>query len=530
MSERRRMERASHVVVLGAGIAGVLTTAALAGVADTITVVERDRLPDEQAHRAGLPQARHAHLLWSAGARAIDQLLPDAIARLTARGAKRLSVPANAAILSAHGWLPRFDGPQYAVACTRNLLDQTLREQVAEDPRVTIRDHSEIVGLIGDATRVTGVRVRDRDSGTVEQINADLVVDGTGRSSKVKNWLIELAVPGVADVREEVIDSGLAYVTRTFQAPSMAAQDFPMVSVQADVPTAGPGLAATLLPVEHGRWLVTLAGTRGYEPPRDEAGFLDFARHEVRHPIVADLISALRPLTPIYSSRSTANRRLYFEQLSHWPDGIVVLADALAAFNPIYGHGMSVAAHNGLALQAGLHAYGIRLGSGRRLQRMVARSSNAAWQLATSVDIFYPHAGKSVPSRTDRVSLRYVNRVIRAATRRQAAAAAFFDTVSLSSPPTRLMSPPVLLAALRPHRSLPAEMSAEPPLTDEEIRRAFNDRSPGDSGQVSTQGDSPTGAEDPDHTRQEIDSRSTRVEKAPRGAPDLPPTTRPTLG
>lgn len=492
------MERASHVVVLGAGMSGVLTAAALTGVADTITVIERDRLPHEQAHRAGLPQAHHAHLLWSAGARTIDQLLPGAITRLTARGARRISVPANAAILSAHGWMPRFKGPQYAIACTRSLLDHTLREQAAKDPRVTIRDHREVVGLVGDATRVTGVRIRDRDNGAVEQINANLVVDATGRSSKTKDWLIELSVPGAAQVREEVIDSGIAYVTRTFQTPTMAAQDFPMVSVQSEVPTAGPGQAATLLPVEDGRWLVTLAGTRGYEPPRDEAGFLDFARHAVRHPIVADLISTLRPLTPIYSSHSTANRRLYFEQLPHWPDGIVVLADALATFNPIYGHGMSVAARNCLALQTELQTRGLSPGSGRRLQRTVARTVNDAWRMATSIDIFYPHAGKSVPSRSDRISLRYVNRVIRAATRQQAIAAAFFDTVSLSSPPTRLTRPPVLLAALRPRRTLSAETLAEPPLTDEEIRRGFNDHSPGDTDQLLRKGDRPTGTEDLD--------------------------------
>lgn len=471
------------MVVLGAGIAGTLAAAALVNLADEIIVIERDRLPGEPAHRAGLPQAHHAHLLWSGGARVIDELLPDAIPRLTAYGAKHLGVSANTAIFSAHGWLPRFNGAQYAIACTRRLLDWVLREQAMTNPRITIRDHSEVVGLIGDASRVVGVQVKDRDNDTIEQINADLVVDATGRGSKAQDWLTGLGVPGVDKVRKEVIDSGLAYVTRTFQAPTMAARDFPMVAVQLDVPTAGPGSAATLLPVEDGRWLVTLAGTRGCEPPRDEQGFIDFARHSVRHPIVADLIAGLRPLTPIYSSHSTANRRLHFERLPQWPDGIVLLADALATFNPVYGHGMSVAANSCLALRTGLERNGFGPGSGRRLQRLVARTVQGAWQLATSVDIFYPQASKTLPGRADRVSLRYVNRVIRAATQQETAAKAFFDTISLSASPTRLVSPPVLLAALRP-RHLPVERSTASPLTEEEIRRAFNDRPPGDTDQL----------------------------------------------
>ncbi|GGQ83055.1 hypothetical protein GCM10010166_61590 [Couchioplanes caeruleus subsp. azureus] len=35
------------------------------------------------------------------------------------------------------------------------------------------------------------------------------------------------------------------------------------------------------MPVEHGRWLVTLAGTRGAQPPTDETGFVAYARHTV---------------------------------------------------------------------------------------------------------------------------------------------------------------------------------------------------------------------------------------------------------
>jgi hypothetical protein len=39
---------------------------------------------------------------------------------------------------------------------------------------------------------------------------------------------------------------------------------------------------------------------------------------------------------------------------------------------------------------------------------------------------------------------------------------AFFDTVTLSALPTRLATPAVLLAALRPRRTLSAELSAGP--------------------------------------------------------------------
>jgi len=491
------MPHLTHAVVLGAGVAGVLAAAALADFADRITVIERDPLPQEPAHRAGLPQARHAHLLWSGGVRAVDQLLPDTIDGLVDRGAHRINVGADFVCLTAHGWLPRVAGTDFAITCTRDLLNWHLLDRVRQLPQVRIRDGADVVGLTGGPGRVTGVQVHDRGSDTTEQISADLVVDATGRGSRAKQWLAALGVPGADAVREQVIDAGLTYVTRIFHAPDQAANGFPLVSVQTDVPTNGPGKSASLVPIEGSRWLVTLAGTRGHEPPHDEAGFLDFARTRVRHPVIADLVSGLSPATPIYTSHSTSNRRLYFERLRQWPDGFVVLADALATFNPIYGQGMSAAARTCLALRARVQSRGVRTGSGRGLQRAMARTVQGTWDMATGVDVFYPHAGDVSPSLAERLSLIYVNRVIRAAIDRDDVAAAFLEVVSLSAPPTRLASPSVLLAALRPHRGS-ARASAKPTLTDDELRRAFVDRPARGMGRLTASGGSPTGAEGAD--------------------------------
>ncbi|WP_375256735.1 hypothetical protein [Streptomyces sp. MNP-20] len=43
----------------------MLAAAALAEVADEVNVIERDKLPTGPRPRQGLPQAHHAHLLWS---------------------------------------------------------------------------------------------------------------------------------------------------------------------------------------------------------------------------------------------------------------------------------------------------------------------------------------------------------------------------------------------------------------------------------------------------------------------------------
>ncbi|MCZ9344200.1 pyridine nucleotide-disulfide oxidoreductase, partial [Streptomyces sp. TRM76130] len=65
-------------LVIGASATGLFAAAALAQYAD-VTVIERDILPDGPAPRRGVPQARHAHLVWSGGVRAFDALLPGVV-------------------------------------------------------------------------------------------------------------------------------------------------------------------------------------------------------------------------------------------------------------------------------------------------------------------------------------------------------------------------------------------------------------------------------------------------------------------
>ncbi|MFI6341218.1 pyridine nucleotide-disulfide oxidoreductase, partial [Streptomyces sp. NPDC050535] len=79
-------------VVLGGSLAGMLAARALTESADVVTIVERDALPEGPERRKSLPQAPHVHLLWSGGARAIEDLLPGFTGRLAEAGAHRLAL------------------------------------------------------------------------------------------------------------------------------------------------------------------------------------------------------------------------------------------------------------------------------------------------------------------------------------------------------------------------------------------------------------------------------------------------------
>ncbi|MCQ9185118.1 pyridine nucleotide-disulfide oxidoreductase [Streptomyces sp. IBSBF 2953] len=475
---------ARTAVVLGGSHAGMLAARALSGFADRVVVIERDVLPEGPAPRKGLPQARHAHMLWSGGVRAVEELLPGVTEALRDAGARRSPVTTDMVVMGPRGWFRRWPESHHVILAGRDLLDATIRARVLADERIELLAGAEATGLVGDAGAVTGVRVRTRagtgggdgsgpgsgsgaGSGSERIVPAALVVDATGRGSRAAGWLQALGLPPVE--RREV-DSGLAYASRLYLAPEQARSGYPIVNVQPDPRDGRPGRAGFLLPIEDGRWIVTLNGTRGGEPTAENEDFERFAREELRHPVIGELLERAEPLSDVSYTRATANRRSYYERMTAWPENFAVLGDALAAYNPLYGHGLAVAAQSAVALREAVRRHGWgSAGLSRRVQRALARPAGAAWDLAVGQDVFYPGATENGPTLRDRLLAAYVGRLMLTATGSGRIARRVTDVTSLERGPQVLLTPGVLLAATAGPLKRPL---TGPPLTPSERERA----------------------------------------------------------
>ncbi|MET9900783.1 pyridine nucleotide-disulfide oxidoreductase [Streptomyces sp. NPDC006446] len=452
----------SRAVVIGAGLGGVLAAAALSPLVDEVIVLDRDDLPDGPEHRKGVPQGRHAHLLLPGGLAAMEYLVPKISIRdhLLAAGAHEISLSSDVVTLSPEGWFRRWRrSDHHMITCSRALLDWAVRSAVTDNTgNVEIRT-AQVTGLVGSARRVRGVRV-DTPTGPTE-LEADIIVDASGRGSRILTWLAGLGITGID---EKNVDSGLVNATRIYRTPP-GAERFPLTMVQANPYVSRPGRSAVIVPIEGNRWMVSLAGSRGGEPPADPDGFLRYTL-DLPHPIVGRLISGAEPLTEIFVSRSTSNSRRYLEKARDWPDGLVVLGDALATFNPAYGQGMSVAALGAQALRHQLENADLASpGLARKVQRAAARFVETAWSVAVGQDGMYPEVRGGKRTAADRVAGRYTRRLMKAATGSYAAATALWDVTGLKAGPTRLLRPGTVLAALT---GSPLPPLSEPPLTPRE--------------------------------------------------------------
>jgi 2-polyprenyl-6-methoxyphenol hydroxylase-like FAD-dependent oxidoreductase len=444
-----------HALVIGGGVAGLLAARVLADHAERVTIVERDELPAGPTPRKGAPQARHVHVLLARGREALEGLFPGLEAELAAAGAIPIDWTADTAWLSAAGWARRFPSHLRSHACSRDLLEWALRRRLSAEPRVAFLPRHEVAGLIAtdDGARVVGIRARDRaagadGAGAARPLWADLVVDAAGRGSRAPRWLEEI---GYAAPAETVVNAFLGYTSRLYARPAGFQADWKGLYIQSDPPRTLRG--GVLLPIEGDRWLVTLGGAGKDYAPSDEAGFLAFAR-SLPSQALYEAIREATPLSPIATYRATENRIRHYERLARWPEGFAVTGDGVCAFNPVYGQGMTNAALAALTLDDCLRAAGRRdaaqPGLTHRFQRELARRNQTPWLLATGADYRVPQTAGGAPSPTMRLSHRYLDRALRAATRDSAVRLALMEVLHLVKPPATLFRPDVLWRVLAP--------------------------------------------------------------------------------
>jgi 2-polyprenyl-6-methoxyphenol hydroxylase-like FAD-dependent oxidoreductase len=436
-----------HAVVIGAGMAGLLAAHVLAERYKSVTLIDRDRMPESPQFRAGVPQSRHTHLLLGRGLESLETLLPGIVRELVDAGGVPIDWPGDALWLTPAGWCSRFRPGMSIVSASRDLIEWQVRQRVLSGTGITLLEGTEVTGLVRaeDSARVAGVTTRER--GTKEQrlVRADLVLDASGRGSAAPDWLAEL---GWQVPQEIKAPSDVGYASRFYARPEQD-QGWRLILLQTQPPEHTR--SGMLLPVDGDRWMVSMVGVGGDHPPTDDEGFLAFAK-SLRSPVLHDAISTARPLTPVHGFRVPDSRRRRYELLSDWPRGFAVVGDALCSLNPMYAQGMSVAAATALAMREELgRTSGEPLG--KRLQKRAARSGSDAWLIASGEDVRYlPPAERGRRPFYEPVMHAYFDRVLKTGSVDRKVNAALLRVLNLQSGPYSLIHPAIAVRALLPRR------------------------------------------------------------------------------
>jgi flavin-dependent dehydrogenase len=426
------------VVIIGASLAGLFAAAAAATAGARTMIIERDVLPDQPVPRKGVPQGRQPHVLLHRGLLAAEELLPGIRGDLLSHGAVPIDT-GTIAWLGEYGWLPTWIPAYQTVSATRPLLEHLVRQLVCDLDGVTIREGVRATDLRRNARHWQVVC----EEATVVQ--ADLVIDASGRGSRLPHWLGELGIPVTEPL---TIDAHLGYACRTYRCIGKPPIDIAVVI--AATPQTGRGALA--IPVEDGQWLIIAGGYGDRRPSRVVEEFDEFLA-TLPDPAIFDLTRHLEPVSDIAIHRQTGNRRNRYGKSRAWPAGLLAVGDAYCAFNPVYGQGITVAACQALLIRDALKHDRTPAGHGpmetRRLQRRIGAAADLPWTVATTEDLRHPSSTGS-QSRLQRLVGLWTAELARlAAHGDRGAFLAFARLYHLMASPAMLFNPAVIFSACR---------------------------------------------------------------------------------
>jgi 2-polyprenyl-6-methoxyphenol hydroxylase-like FAD-dependent oxidoreductase len=401
-----------------------------------VTIVERDELPTKTENRKGVPQGQHAHGLLPSGYRILRDYFPGMMDEIVSEGAMHGDITEDFLWYQYGRWKLRANSGLEAIVVTRPHLERKVRERVLALPKIrTLQGHDGEEPIYDSAKeRVTGLSVKNRATGEVTTLDADLVVDALGRGSPAPKWL---SAWGYGEVAETQVQIDVGYATATFDRRPGEFHG----SMGAIIAGTAPKSTrfAAILGAEGERWIITLVGCLRDFPPTDFQEWKRFARG-LPTTDVLDLVGSREPLEPLTSYRFPSNRHRHYERLETFPKGILVIGDAVCSFNLIYGQGMSVALREARALDDCLAA-----GDGdlaRRFFRKVTEVVASPWAIATGEDYRYPKVPGPRPRGFAFVS-RYMERAHRAASKDPVVLRRFMEVASLLAPPPAMMAPEI---------------------------------------------------------------------------------------
>jgi len=346
-----------NIAVVGAGLAGLGAALVLSRRGHQVVLVESDAAPvppsaDEMWaawHRPGVAQARHFHAFPGRVRKVLREHSPDVLADVLAQGAGELIDRAP------DGSVEPGDEDFVLLLCRRPVFEGVLRLAVEAEPGVRVVQGQAATGLVVGASAnpnvplVRGVRLAGGG-----EVQADAVVDASGRRSKALAWL---AAVGARSPQEESSPTGVVYFGRHFAVRAGAG----------DAAVVGPSparvglgyLNCTLWPTDNHTFIVSFGA-----PASDSE--LRALHHEPAFMAAARSLPAFAPWLDSACAEPIGRVEAMGQLRNTWRRFIVdgapvalglhVVGDALCHTNPSHAKGASLGFVHAVALADAIDA------------------------------------------------------------------------------------------------------------------------------------------------------------------------------
>lgn len=348
------MAEDAGILIVGAGIGGLMTALALKDHPGSITVLERDPAPPldrdpEEAFehwcRPGVPQFRHSHMLLSRLRTTVRDHHPELLAELAQAGVHASTLDSMLPPAHAEHYSPEpGDDDLVHLWGRRATFEAVVRRHLTRFPRIRFVYDTKIesVSLLGGPSRrwVGGVKVSG-PAGS-EFMPVSCLVDATGKHGDV----LKMVQSQGLHLEEEQVPVGYLYFCRHYRLEGPC-----------DAPRRGTGGILDYLWfgtffAEGDQFSIALACP---EEERELCSAIrradGFERVCRQMPALQPWLARSTPVSPVMGAGQLTNR--WRELTTKGPNAVTNLfavGDALIQTNPMYGRGCSAAAVQGQVL------------------------------------------------------------------------------------------------------------------------------------------------------------------------------------
>ena len=331
----------AKAVVIGAGPTGLSLAMLLAQRGIDVVVLDRDPEPPATAdeawdswERRSVTQFRQVHFLQPRGRAILEEHLPAVAEGMRAAGAVTYNmIQGFAELLPGGPGDLDYSAFRTITTCRRPVLEHAFHSAAGATPLVEVRHGVTVAGLVAGPSVIEGVpHVVGVTTDAGDTITADVVLDASGRRTRVGELIAELGAPAPAEAAEEL---GFVYNTQFYRGDALP-------ELRGDLLGAAGSFSVLTMPGDHGHWSVTL-----YHSPQDKA------MRRVRDPEVFDRVVRSLPLQAhwadgervgdVATMASTANtRRTFVVDGVPVATGVLPVGDAWGFTNPSLGRGITL--------------------------------------------------------------------------------------------------------------------------------------------------------------------------------------------
>ncbi|EJF48108.1 putative secreted protein [Enterococcus sp. C1] len=266
---------------------------------------------------------------------------------------------------------------------SRSLLDSLIRQRILKNKKIIVLSEYKVKGIICDKQKNKISRVVVKKGAHEEIIEGDIIIDASGFSSKMPEWL---ECNGYTKPEKDQVKKEVGYASRVYDAkPDEEIRTTLIWSSSDNMQRIG-----IVLPMENNQFMFSLGGAFSDQPKSDEDEFMKFAENLDSNRIYELLLNReAAGKTRVFKFHGSTWTR--YDKLKYHPSNLIVAGAALCYINPFFGQGISICSEHADIIGENILDWQLGVTTIKDINKKLKKATAQPWNMSKIEDYRHLH-------------------------------------------------------------------------------------------------------------------------------------------